>query len=195
MDLEKLNDEQLMALVNMQDMSAYKILYERYKRAVLGLSYRIVRDQAVAEEITQETFWRIWKNASGFNNQRGTFLNWMFGIARNLSIDKVRRKKKIEMQPLPEENYETDARGQRPLPADHDVPEMAWTAMQHQKVKVALADLPTEQRDVVNWIYFQGMTRREIAQVYNIPFGTINTRARLALDKLKRSLLALGVEE
>jgi len=194
MNYEQLSDEQLMAHVQNQDRGAYRILYDRYKRAVLGLSYRIVGDSAVAEEIMQETFWRIWKNSDGFNHRRGTFPNWMFGIARNLSIDTVRRKKKFEMHPLPDDQFESESPG-RPLPADHDVQEIAWTSLQHQKIKLAMADLPDDQRDVVNWIYFKGMTRREIAHVHNIPFGTINTRARLALDKLKRSLLAMGVEE
>ncbi len=73
-----------------------------------------------------------------------------------------------------------------------DVADIAWVSIQQQQVHQALAELPPEQREVIEWIYFQGMTRREIAQEKNIPFGTINTRAQLALEKLGRALRANG---
>ena len=182
-----------MANVINRDIAAYKTLYERYKRSVLGLSYKILRDEAAAEEIMQETFWRIWHNASSFDLQRGSLPNWMFGIARNLSIDIVRRGQKIKMQALPDmhEHGETSPY----FKADHDVADAAVALLHHEQVHMAMSSLPEEQRDVVEWIYFQGKTRRQIAQEHDIPFGTINTRARLALDKLKRALQAQGFEE
>ncbi|MCB8929328.1 MAG: sigma-70 family RNA polymerase sigma factor [Ardenticatenaceae bacterium] len=192
--MNELSDEQLMTGVINRDMTAYKTLYERYKRSVLGLSYKILRDQAAAEEVMQETFWRIWNNASSFNNQRGTFPNWMFGIARNLSIDIVRRGQKIKMQALPDMHLDHVASSPQ-YKAEHDVADAALSLLQHEQVHLAMTTLPEEQREVVEWIYFQGKTRRQIAQEHDIPFGTINTRARLALDKLKRALQAQGFEE
>lgn len=183
-----------MTLVVRQDIVAYKTLYERYKRSVLGLSYKILGDRAAAEEVMQETFWRIWQNAASFNNQRGTFPNWMFGIARNLSIDIVRRGQKFQMQTLPDGQQE-HAESSPHFKADQNVADAAITLLQHEQVHLALSSLPEEQRNVVEWIYFQGKTRRQISQEYDIPFGTINTRARLALDKLKRALQAQGFEE
>ena len=192
--MNELSDEQLMARVIKQDMAAYKTLYERYKRAVLGLSYKILGDRAVAEEIMQETFWRIWHNAASFNGQRGSFANWMFGIARNLSIDIVRRGQKVKMQALPDLHHD-QVESSLHYKADHDVADTAVSLLRHEQVHLAMTALPEEQRDVVEWIYFQGKTRRQIAQEHDIPFGTINTRARLALDKLKRALQAQGFEE
>lgn len=183
-----------MMLVIKQDMAAYKTLYERYKRSVLGLSYKILRDQATAEEVMQETFWRIWQNAGSFNMQRGSFPNWMFGIARNLSIDIVRRGQKIKMQALPEAPQEL-SKTSAFFKAEQDVAETAVSLLQHEQVHLAMTSLPDEQRDVVEWIYFQGKTRRQISDEFDIPFGTVNTRARLALDKLKRVLQAQGFEE
>ena len=183
-----------MARVSEQDMAAYKTLYERYKRAVLGLSYKILGDRAVAEEVMQETFWRIWHNAASFNKQRGSFPNWMFGIARNLSIDIVRRGQKIKMQALPDLHHE-QVESSPHYKAEHDVADAAVSLLRHEQVHLAMTALPEEQRDVVEWIYFQGKTRRQIAQEHDIPFGTINTRARLALDKLKRTLQAQGFED
>jgi RNA polymerase sigma-70 factor (ECF subfamily) len=142
----------------------------------------------------QETFWRIWHNASSFNLQRGSFPNWMFGIARNLSIDILRRGQKIQMHALPEMHQE-HAMLSHHYTDDHDVADAALVLLRHEKVHSALAELPTEQRDVVEWIYFQGKTRRQIAQEQDIPFGTINTRARLALDRLKRVLQTQGFED
>lgn len=188
------SDKQLMMQVIKNDMAAYKTLYERYKRSVLGLSYKILGDQAAAEEVMQETFWRIWNNASSFNIQRGTFPNWMFGIARNLSIDILRRGQKIQMQALPDMHHE-HAESSPHFKAEHDVAEAAFSLLRHKEVHSAMTELPAEQRDVVEWIYFQGKTRRQIAQEQDIPFGTINTRARLALDKLKRVLVAHGFED
>ncbi len=183
-----------MARVIKQDMAAYKALYERYKRSVLGLSYKILRDQAAAEEVVQETFWRIWNSAASFDTQRGSFPNWMFGIARNLSIDIVRRGQKIKMQALPD-LYHDHFEPSPHFEADHNVADAAQSLLRHEQVHAAITTLPNEQRDVVEWIYFQGKTRRQIAQEYDIPFGTINTRAKLALDKLKRALQAQGFED
>ena len=192
--MNELSDEQLMARVINKDMAAYKTLYERYKRSVLGLSYKILQEQAAAEEVMQETFWRIWHNAASFDTQRGSFPNWMFGIARNLSIDIVRRGQKIKMQALPDmhhDHFESSPHYE----ADHNVADAALSLMRHEQVHAAMITLPDEQRDVVEWIYFQGKTRRQIAQEQDIPFGTINTRAKLALDKLKRALQAQGFED
>lgn len=192
--MNELSDEQLMVLVIKQDMAAYKTLYERYKRSVLGLSYKILGDQATAEEVMQETFWRIWHNASSFNTQRGTLPNWMFGIARNLSIDIVRRGQKVKMQALPDMHHE-HAESSPYFRDDQNVADAALMLLRHEQVHSALTELPTEQRNVVEWIYFQGKTRRQIAEEQDIPFGTINTRARLALDKLKRVLQTQGFED
>lgn len=192
--MNEFSDQQLMVLIIEQDVAAYKTLYERYKRSVLGLSYKILHDRAAAEEVMQETFWRIWKNAASFDTQRGSLPNWMFGIARNLSIDIVRRGQKIKMQALPDLHHE-NVESSPYYRDDHNVADAATMILQHEQVHIAMTSLPDEQREVVEWIYFQGKTRRQIAQEQDIPFGTINTRARLALDKLKRALQAQGFEE
>lgn len=181
------SDERLMALVVDRDVAAYRALYNRYAAVVKGLAYKIVGDEGAAEEIVQESFWRIWANADSFDARRGSFANWLFGIARNQSIDMVRRQARARVEVWHDEPLE-EATAVARLADDHDVPESAQLAMQEKQVRAALALLPAEQREVIHWIYFQGRTRREIAQSENIAFGTINTRARLALDKLRRAL-------
>lgn len=194
MTLHDVSDEELMRRVTNEDVPAYRTLYDRYGPVVKGLAYKILRDEAVAEEIMQETFWRVWDNATSFDCDRGTFTNWMFGIARNLAIDTLRRGRNIAWHSLPVSDVE-QAEYSTQLQSSQDVFESTWLSMRHSQVRTALTELPEEQRDVINWIYFQGKTRRQIAEEQNIPFGTINTRARLALEKLKRSLQAQGYEE
>ncbi len=187
------NDEQLMQHVVRKDVPAFRQLYERYGGRVLGLSIKIVGDHALAEEIAQETFWRIWHHAEAFHTTRGTFQNWLFGIARNLAIDMLRRQRQVRVEPLAE--LQADGHGRtRPLQDEQDVVESALLSVQQRHVQEALACLPEEQRQVVDWIYFQGKTRREIALEMGIPFGTINTRARLALQKLRHALVEQGYE-
>ncbi|MEM7334417.1 MAG: sigma-70 family RNA polymerase sigma factor [Chloroflexota bacterium] len=191
---EKQSDINLILLVaNERDTDAYQLLFKRYASSVLGLSYRMIGDRAKAEEITQEVFWRVWQNADTFNTQRGTFTSWMFSIARNLSIDHIRRQKKVIMESLPDTNH--DLEESKYFKAEDNVSEEAWLSLRHDHVRQALKSLPTDQKNVVEWIYFQGKTRREIAEEKNIPFGTINTRAKLAVKKLRQALEVAGVFE
>lgn len=191
MSMNEWSDEQLLAQVANGQVAAFKTLFDRYGGRVTGFCVKLLGDQALAEDACQETFWRIWNGAHTFDGQRGNFQAWLFGIARNLAIDTIRRQKHIQVEPLPDGRatyHELAAR----VDGGIDVVEATWVSIQQQQVHQALAELPPDQRDVIEWIYFQGMTRREIAQEKNIPFGTINTRVQLALEKLGRALRANG---
>lgn len=187
MSMNHLSDEKLIRKVKQGDVTAYQTLYDRHGSQLLGFCIKIVNDQAQAEEIVQETFWRVWDSAHSFNHTRGTFPSWLYRIARNLAIDTLRQRHYTV-----EESLDATETAEKHLIAEHDVAEATWLSLQQEQVHLALAELPAEQKDVINWIYFQGKTRREIAQAENIPFGTINTRAKLALDKLRRALQAQG---
>ncbi|HRQ39624.1 MAG TPA: sigma-70 family RNA polymerase sigma factor [Chloroflexota bacterium] len=185
------SDEQLLAHVANGEVAAFKTLFDRYGGRVTGFCVKLLHDQALAEDACQETFWRIWNGAHTFDGQRGNFQGWLFGIARNLAIDTIRRQKNMLVELLPDGRVPHNEQAAS-VDAEPDVAEVAWVSIQQQQVHQALAELPPDQRDVIEWIYFQGMTRREIAQEKNIPFGTINTRAQLALEKLGRALRANG---
>lgn len=193
LSIHELNDEQLMLDVLAGNTAAFRQLYERYAAVVTGLSYKIVGERHLAEEIAQETFWRVWHKAGSFDAQRGKFTHWMFGIARNLAIDALQQHQKLPLFELNSGEGSSEETGF--FQAEHDVAEIAWSSLKTKQVHQALADLPSEQREVVEWIFFHGKTRREIAEEKKIPFGTINTRAKLALDKLRRSLQACGFED
>lgn len=187
-----ISDEQLLSQVTEGDAAALETLYDRYAAAVMGLAVKVTEDRALAEEVVQETFWRVWRSANSFRARRGGFTTWLFSIARNFSIDLARRRK-ARPQPV-RDDTEADRIEQIP-DVNADVIESVWTAMKHRQVRAAMAGLPAEQSRVIELAYFSGLTRQEIADVTGEPLGTIHTRARLALQKLREALQAQGFED
>ena len=180
------SDETLAIQVARGNPAALEVLYNRYASRVLGLSLKIIGDQAPAEDILQETFWRVWQNAATFQPQLGSFTSWLFRIARNLAIDAYRRRK-VRPQAFLNANGSDPILDATPDP-DMDVVEQAQTIFQNQQVRKALDSLPGVQRQVIEMAYFYGMTRQEIAEATGEALGTIHTRARLALQKLRGEL-------
>ena len=179
-------DETLVTQVARGNPAALEVLYERYASRVLGLSLKIIGDQALAEDILQETFWRVWQNAATFQSRLGPFTGWLFRIARNLAIDAYRRQT-VRPQVVVSANGRDPILDETPDP-DMDVAEQAQSILQSQQMRKALASLPDVQRQVIEMAYFHGMTRQEIAQATGEALGTIHTRARLALQKLRGEL-------
>ena len=190
MVLNDWSDEQLMVQVARGDTAAYEILYDRYAGMVMGLALKITGDRNLAEEVVQETFWRVWRKADLFQSQRGAFTSWFFGITRNLSIDMIRRQK-TQVQPIDEPELVIE----QSADPSADVPEAAWLRDKAHQVGEAIKTLPSEQRQVIEMAYFKGMTRQEIAKATGDPLGTVHTRARLALQKLRDFLQLQGFEE
>ena len=181
-----LNDEILIARVVQGDRTALEVLYDRHAPMVLGISLKIIGDRAAAEDILQETFWRVWQNAVTYQPQRGTFTDWLFRIARNLAID-VYRRRSVRPQAITEAGDADPILDRMPDP-NMDVPEQAQSSLKAQQVRKALTILSPEQRQVIEMAYFQGLTRQEIAEATGEPLGTIHTRARLGLQKLREEL-------
>ena len=183
---ERLSDEILVTQVARGSSAAFEALYDRYASAVLGISLKVIGDQALAEDVLQETFWRVWKSAATYQSQRGTLTSWLFRIARNLAIDAYRRR-----NVRPQAFYSADGSDaildETPDP-DMDVAEQAQSILKNRQIRNALASLPGVQRQVIEMAYFYGMTRQEIAEATGEALGTIHTRARLALQKLRGEL-------
>ena len=181
-------DEALATRVARGDSAALEVLYDRYASRVMGISLKIVGDQALAEDVLQETFWRVWQSAATYQSQLGAFAGWLFRIARNLSIDAYRRRNTRPQVMI-------NTRGEDSVPAleetpdpDMDVAEQAQAILTNRQIRNALASLPDVQRQVIELAYFYGMTRQEIAEATGEALGTIHTRARLALQKLREEL-------
>src|SRR6266545_2400448 len=182
----RLSDEVLVAQAARGNNAALEALYDRHASTVLGLALKIVSDRAAAEDILQETFWRVWKSADTYQPQRGSFTSWLFRIARNLAIDMYRRRN-IRPQVMPAGEDAASILDQTPDP-DMDVAKQAQSALENKQVQSAIRSLPGVQRQVIEMAYFYGMTRQEIAAATGEALGTIHTRARLALQKLREEL-------
>ena len=186
MSTGRLSDEILVARVALGDRTALESLYEHHAAAVLGISLKIIGDRAAAEDVLQETFWRVWQSAVTYQSQRGSFTGWLFRIARNLAIDAYRRRS-VRPQTIIETADANPILDQLPDP-DMDVEDQAQSNLKAQQVRNALTTLSREQRQVIEMAYFYGMTRQEIAEATGEALGTIHTRARLGLQKLRKKL-------
>ena len=185
-DTDRLSDETLAIQVSRGSSTALEVLYDRHGATVLGFALRIVGERTAAEDVLQETFWRVWKNAETFQPQRGSFTSWLFRIARNLAID-VYRRRNVRPQVIPGDDDNASDLDQTPDP-DMDVASQAQSALENKQIRNALTSLPGAQRQIIELAYFHGMTRQEIAEATGEALGTIHTRARLALQKLREEL-------
>lgn len=187
---EHATDEALMARVASGDGAALELLYGRYARIAFGLALKILAHTDHAEEVVQEAFWRVWNRAATFQSSSGQFAPWLFGIVRNLCIDELRRR---QARPAALRG-EADDQALLALPdPGPDADARIWEAERRRIITSALAELPPDQRQVIELGYFGGLSQREIADKLNSPLGTVKTRVRLALAKLKGVLHHQGL--
>jgi RNA polymerase sigma-70 factor (ECF subfamily) len=183
-----LSDEALIAHVAHGDSRALEQLYGRYSRVVYGLALKILNSAEHAEDVVQETFWRVWRRAATFQNDSGQFAPWLFGIARNLCIDELRRRQARPATSAVESQVFLAIPDGQPA-----VDELTWEAERRRLITSALGELPPDQRQVIELAYFGGLSQREIADHLDNPLGTVKTRVRLALQKLKGLLQHQGI--
>jgi RNA polymerase sigma-70 factor (ECF subfamily) len=180
-----LDDQTLIRLVARAHADALGVLYERYSRLVFSLAWNLVGDQATAEEITLDVFTRIWEKAETYRPEQAKVSTWLTSIARYRSIDMLRRRgSRPEQHSVGFAELAPDD-----LPSPNGPEEAAELAMQQQRVRAAIAALPSDQKQVLALAYFKGYSHREIAEVLNQPLGTVKTRIRLAMQKLRDLLL------
>ncbi len=176
-------DERLVTRVAAGDRRAFEALYDRYAATVFGLALKMLGDREVAEDAVQEIFWRVWRRLGSFDRSRA-FAPWLFGIAHNYCIDELRRRK-VRPQQVYEDDDHPILSG---IPDDTDIGETAILTEQRQVVRSALEQLPEEQRQALLLAYFGGLTQQEIAAQLGNPLGTVKTRMRLGLQKLRALL-------
>jgi RNA polymerase sigma-70 factor (ECF subfamily) len=176
------NDRTLVARIERRDADALAALYDRYGARVNGLAARILRDTGEAEEVVQEVFLYVWRAASTFDGTRGSVLAWLLVATRSRAIDRLRARRpggRERLRPLEEapeaaspENVEVGAEGRQ------------WEAI----CRAAIAELPEDQRRALELAYFEGLTQQEIAERTDSPLGTVKTRVRLGLMKLRERI-------
>ncbi len=180
-----LDDEQLMQRISYRDLQAFRALYSRYANLVYSTSLRVVRDSQIAEDMVQEIFLRIWRKPESYMPQRGRFLTWLTSVTRNRAVDEIRsRNRRFRHETASPEEQE------RELPAaDAEDPALsAELADQRRLILAALAGIPFEQRQVIELAYFGGLTQQEISERLSQPLGTVKTRIRLGMQKLRTAL-------
>ncbi|HEY5005555.1 MAG TPA: sigma-70 family RNA polymerase sigma factor [Ktedonobacteraceae bacterium] len=185
-----LSDEELLRAIADKKVWAMEPLYERYSHLLYSLAYRVVTDTQVAEDLLQETFFAVWRNASSYSSQSGLVRSWLISIIHHRAIDylrSMRRRGGVNKVPLEDIEHEESM-------AVPDVWDEAWLAIQGAQVRTALLQLPQEQRNVIELAYFKGWTHSEIAEGCQIPLGTVKARMRLGLARLRRILQEMGVE-
>ncbi len=186
-------DEQLIGRLVAGDVAALDALYDRYAGVVFALVLRIVADRPVAEELLQETFLRAWQRAGLFEGSRGRVPSWLLGIAHNLAIDELRRRRRCPQAVTPRER-ETAERELAGLPDPGPaVAEEAWSRLRRAQIEAALGRLPAAQRRIIELAYFEGYSQSEIAARLGEPLGTVKTRMRLGMRKLRDLLEAQGL--
>lgn len=178
-------DDELMASLIAGDISALEVLYDRYSTLVFSVSLRVLYDRQLAEDVTQEVFLRLWRRPQSFDPNRGRLLSWLMSVTRNRAIDERRRlARRVRAEdpaddPLPDLR-ESDGRDDPQLALA--LAELRW------KVREAMRCLPPAQRQVIELGYFGGLSQVEIAERTGLPLGTVKTRVRLAMSKLRKEL-------
>jgi RNA polymerase sigma-70 factor (ECF subfamily) len=167
-----------------RDESALAMLYDRYSRLVFSVALRVVGQRQLAEEITLDAFQSVWKAAASFRQDRGRFVTWLMSVTRHRAIDELRR---LGVRPEGTSVELNQELGNSPS-FGNSVEEQVWVDHQRAAVRRALADLPESQRQALELAYFGGLTQQEIAEKLNTPLGTVKTRMRTGMQKLRRAL-------
>jgi RNA polymerase sigma-70 factor (ECF subfamily) len=175
-------DAALMVRVAARDPEAMAELYDRHAARLLGLARRILGEGGEAEEVLQEVFLFAWRSASAFDASRGTVLTWLLVATRSRAIDRLRARKSSLRPPA----QSLELAGDPPGPDDVEgaSSDRQWEAI----CRGAVRELPADQRQVLELAYFEGLTQQEIAERTRTPLGTVKTRARLGLMKLRERL-------
>jgi RNA polymerase sigma-70 factor, ECF subfamily len=180
--LRQLADEDLMQLVAGGDAQAFEVIYERHCTAVFSLAYRICGVRAAAEETTQEAFLAIWRSGARYDRARGSVRTWLLGVVHNRAIDALRR------DTVHQRRQAADETAAERLEAPERTEVEAARREEARSMRALLDSLPAEQRRVIELAYFGGFTHEQIAQMLDIPLGTVKGRMRLALEKMRANL-------
>ncbi|MDE2780489.1 MAG: sigma-70 family RNA polymerase sigma factor [Chloroflexota bacterium] len=183
-DYQVLEDQELLVRIAAGDKDALEAIYERYSSAVYSLARYMLRSEAVAEEATQDVFLNIWLKAASYSSSRGQPKTWIMSVAHHKVIDVIRSRRRAAAISDPKEYETLDL-----LPSGEVATDVAVERnLEAERVREALSKLPAAQQEVINLAYFNGLSQSEIAARLGQPLGTVKTRARLALQKLREEL-------
>jgi RNA polymerase sigma factor (sigma-70 family) len=169
------SDEELLTAIGTGDEGALGTLYDRFGRVAYGVAYRILRDQALAEDAVQEAFLAVWRSAESYRRERATPSTWLLTLVHRRAVDLVRREDRRRAEPLDEP----------PEAIGGDVPEEAAVRGRRMAVQSALRSLPEDQRQALELAYYGGYTQSELAERLGVPLGTVKSRMFSGLNRLR----------
>jgi RNA polymerase sigma-70 factor, ECF subfamily len=164
-----------MERVRRGDAGAFESLYDRYHRLVYGVALRVLSDPGAAEDVTQAVFLKLWSNPDSFLS--GNFGAWVVRVTRNRALDVLRSRAAHPEGEVPES-----------MPAEDSLEDTAFSKLDAESVRNAVATLPAEQRELIELGFFGGVTHHEIARSMGLPLGTVKTRIRSGLRRLRTAL-------
>ncbi len=168
------SDDNIIELVRQQDMNGISLMYDKYSSALFGVILKVVNNKQIAEEVLQDTFTKIWRNFDKYDDSKGRLFTWLINIARNSAIDATRRKG------FGQQNYEIEN-------VVSTIDEQHKTTINPDTIDIRrlINSLPAEYHNLIELIYFKGYTQAEVAELLDIPLGTVKTRLRTAMIRLK----------
>ena len=179
-------DRALLERIVARDQLAVEALYARYSGPLYSLAYQVTGAERFAQDVVQETFVAVWKDAARFDPEKGAVSPWLFSLARHKAIDLVRREANVRKRTA-DVDLELEM-------ADDDVDDEAWARIRRERVRTAIAELTPLQREALQLAFFRGLTHVEVSEQLGIPLGTAKTRIRTALLRL-RDLLGDSLSE
>ena len=185
-DERRAEEAALLLRIRERDERAIEALYARYSGPLYSLAYQVTGADRFAQEVVQEVFIAVWKDAGRFDPSRGALSSWLFALARHKAIDLVRKESNVRKRTA---DVDLELRE-----ADDDVDREAWLNVRRDTVRAAITQLPEAQRTALELAFFAGLTHVEVAEKLDIPLGTAKTRIRTALLRL-RDILGPSISE
>jgi RNA polymerase sigma-70 factor (ECF subfamily) len=181
-DLRGLADEELMELVDGGEMRAFEVIFDRHASAAYSLAFRMCGRRALAEDIVQEAFLSLWRSGTSYDRARGSVRSWVLSAVHNRAVDQLRRAGAKAGR-----DVHDDGIAER-LPARETTDAEVQRRDEATRVRGALGELPPDQRQVIELAYFGGLTHVQIAEMLDLPPGTVKGRMRLGLTKMRSAL-------
>jgi RNA polymerase sigma-70 factor (ECF subfamily) len=181
-ELSRLADEDLLTLIERGDAEAFEVIYDRHSRVAFSLAFRLLGDRQSAEDLVQDSFLAVWRGAAGFASSRGSVRNWLLSILHNRGVDRLRTLGAMSRRQEALEQVELRR------PDEPDAAALGIGRALAGSVREELGSLPAEQHEVLKLAYYGGFTHHEIAEMLSLPLGTVKSRMRLGLDRLRRGL-------
>ena len=183
------SDETLVGQIADGDADALRSLYRRLSPVAFALARRVAGDEADAEEVLVDAFHQVWKQAGQYDPSRGTVIGWLLNITRSRAIDRIRSRRRFTKGK--ERLVEEGSGFQAEAPASPE--QEAIRHDEKDRLLKVIAELPTDQRWAIELAYFSGLSQSQIAERLGQPLGTVKTRIRLAMEKMRRAVMGQGL--